>query len=142
MRSVNQEHGGRAPGRPPRRLHGRRAELRALGALLEAAQRGAGGALLLVGEPGLGRSALLNRVAAHASGTSGRSAPGHAPEHAPGPVGGCVATVLRIRAVAAEQHIPYSGLHALLTPAASLLPAVTPRTAPLAEALRLARPDR
>ncbi|WP_267133956.1 LuxR family transcriptional regulator [Streptomyces sp. WAC 00631] len=138
MRSVNQEHGGRAPGRPPRRLHGRRAELRALGALLEAAQRGAGGALLLVGEPGLGRSALLDRVAAHASGTSGRPAPGRAP----GPAGGCVATVLRIRAVAAEQHIPYSGLHALLTPAASLLPAVTLRTAPLAEALRLARPGR
>ncbi|WP_141760198.1 ATP-binding protein, partial [Streptomyces fradiae] len=142
MRSVNQEHGGRAPGRPPRRLHGRRAELRALGALLEAARRGAGGALLLVGEPGLGRSALLDRAAAHASGTAGRPAPGRAPEPAPGPAGGCVATVLRIRAVAAEQHIPYSGLHALLTPAASLLPAVTPRTAPLAEALRLARPGR
>ncbi|WP_107046801.1 LuxR family transcriptional regulator [Streptomyces albus] len=151
MRSVDQQHGGRAPapGRPPRRLYGRQAELRALGALLEAAHRGAGGALLLVGEPGLGRSALLERAAAHASGAATRSAPGltpgltpgHAPRHAPGHAPRPTATVvLRIRAVAAERHIPYSGLHALLTPAPARLPATTPRTAPLAEALRLARP--
>ncbi|MBQ0984834.1 helix-turn-helix domain-containing protein [Streptomyces sp. F63] len=144
MRTVEHQDGGGAPGRPPRRLHGRRAELRALGALLEAARRGAGGSLLLVGEPGLGRSALLDRTAA-ASGAASRSAPGlaapdRAPRNAPEAVRGRAATVLRVRAVAAERHIPYSGLHALAAPAPFRPSATTPRTAPLAEALGLARP--
>ncbi|HCA86014.1 MAG TPA: hypothetical protein DEQ61_11250, partial [Streptomyces sp.] len=115
MRPVDEEHGGGNPERRPRRLYGRHAELRAVGGLLDGARRGTGGALLILGEPGLGRSALLDRAAAQAGG----------------------ALVLRTRAVAAERRIPYSGLHALLAPAAARPYPPTPRTAPLAEALRL-----
>jgi hypothetical protein len=42
---------------------GRDAELAALGALLEAAREGRGGALVVRGEPGVGKSLLLATVA-------------------------------------------------------------------------------
>ncbi|WP_431903006.1 helix-turn-helix transcriptional regulator [Nonomuraea sp. bgisy101] len=49
-------------------LVGREAETERLDALVEAARQGRGGALALCGEPGIGKSALLRRLAESASG--------------------------------------------------------------------------
>ena len=43
------------------RLLGREAEERQIGALLTAARNGRGGSLLVLGEPGIGKSSLLGR---------------------------------------------------------------------------------
>ncbi|MGD9483487.1 LuxR family transcriptional regulator [Streptomyces sp. TRM70308] len=75
-----------------RRLYGRRAELAAVHALLRRTSAGRGGALLLTGAPGLGRTALTREAA--------RALP---------PPG----VVLDVRGVAAERELPGSGLHAL-----------------------------
>ncbi|SEF76349.1 AAA ATPase domain-containing protein [Nonomuraea solani] len=82
-------------------LRGRGAEEGALRRLLDDARAGSGGALLLVGGPGLGKTALLDLAAA---------APGF--------------RVLRVPGVAAESHLPYAGLHGLLRPIARDLPSV------------------
>ena len=86
-------------------MHGRGAEEQALRRLLDGARDGDGGALVLAGEPGMGRTALLGRAAGLA---------------------GDGFLVLRVSGVAAESRLPYAGLHALLRPiaadAAALLP--------------------
>lgn len=51
------------------RLRGRSPELRAVGTLVERARAGAGGAIWFVGEPGIGKSALLDAVADEAAGS-------------------------------------------------------------------------
>ncbi|WP_344361918.1 LuxR family transcriptional regulator [Streptomyces gobitricini] len=80
------------------RLYGRAAELDAVAALSERPLSGRSGVLLVAGEPGLGRTALLDRaVRDFAAGT-----------------------VLHTRAAPAERHLALSGLHALLSSAAAL----------------------
>ncbi|GAA3114397.1 helix-turn-helix transcriptional regulator [Planomonospora alba] len=62
-------------------LHGRDAELAALRRLLDAARRGAGGALLVLGAPGTGKSALLDAAAAWAGDPAdGPAAPARDPD--------------------------------------------------------------
>ncbi|MFG2072306.1 AAA family ATPase [Nonomuraea maritima] len=84
-------------------LRGRGEEERALRRLLDDARAGSGGALVLVGAPGMGKTALLDLAAAHAC-------PGF--------------RVLRVSGVAAESRLPYAGLHGLLRPIAAAAPAL------------------
>jgi predicted ATP-dependent serine protease len=78
-------------------LHGRDGEQQAIGALLdEVAGTGRGGALLLTGDPGIGKTALL--------GVAERAAAGHG------------MLVLRATAVESESELPYAMLHLLLGP--------------------------
>ena len=80
------------------------------GALLDAARRGRSGALVVTGEPGVGKSTVLERVAADAPGFS----------------------VLWTRGVETEASLGHAGLLPLLTPLRRLLPEVP---APQADAL-------
>lgn len=73
---------------PPPRIHGRDRELRAVGALLDRARDGHGGALAVVAETGMGRTALLE-AAAH------RAAPAF--------------RVLSATGVRREAAVPYAG---------------------------------
>ena len=75
------------------RLLGREAEERQIGALLAAARNGRGGSLLLLGDPGMGKSSLLGRAAGH-----------------PGVRG------LTVTGYEAESTIPYAALHRLMLP--------------------------
>lgn len=79
--------------RPP--LVGRDAELRSLVERLDEVHRG-GLALGLVGEPGVGTSALLAAVVEHARGSGFR--------------------VLAARGTGSEAHLPFAGLHQILRP--------------------------
>ncbi|HEX5300523.1 MAG TPA: ATP-binding protein, partial [Streptosporangiaceae bacterium] len=85
-------------------LVGRDDELAAIAGML----RGTGGrGLLVVGEPGAGKSALL-RAAADLAARDGR-------------------TVLRAAGVPAEAGVPYAGLHQLLYPLARAFESLAPR---------------
>ncbi|MTE18939.1 AAA family ATPase [Streptomyces sp. TRM43335] len=103
-------------------MHGADVARTAVAELVGGARAGRGGALLVRGEPGHGTSTLLEHAAGAfaAEGTGG--------------------TVLRVRGVAAEAAVPYSGLHALLRPVAARLVPGTARTAALADALTLGAP--
>ncbi|MFZ3492503.1 LuxR C-terminal-related transcriptional regulator [Streptomyces sp. 5.8] len=90
----------------PCRIYGRTPELAALAALSDQVRPQRGGALLLVAEPGLGRSTLLSWAAN---------------EFTPGPV-------LRPRPLTGEPH-PYDGMRALLCAAAESRGAAPPRAA-------------
>jgi DNA-binding CsgD family transcriptional regulator len=92
---------------------GREAERAAIGALLEAARRGRTGALVLVGEPGIGKTALLDDACATTAGMR----------------------VLRATAIEPESTLPFAGLHALLRPLLDLMPRLDD---PQARALRIA----
>ena len=76
-------------------LIGRDHELRVLGELIDQAA-GNGAAIVVVGDPGVGKSSLLQAAAEH-----GRAA-GH--------------LVLATTGVEAEAHLPFAGLHQLLRP--------------------------
>ncbi|MEU6410796.1 AAA family ATPase [Microbispora sp. NPDC046933] len=106
-------------------LRGRDKESDALRALVDRAGAGAGGCLLLLGGPGMGKTALLDLAAAHA-------ATGTPDEQG--------LLVLRTQGVRGETHLPYAGLHALLRPIADRLDAPAPGRGSgarvLAEALR------
>lgn len=93
-------------------LWGREREQAALQELVQRARAGQGGALLLRGQPGVGKSALLEEVA---------------------PAGESV--VLRTRGVESEAPLPFAALHRLLRPVLGHLDDVP---APQAEALRAA----
>lgn len=96
----------------PGNLIDRDDELAVIGEML----RGTGGrGLLLVGEPGIGKSALL-RAASAMAGRDGRA-------------------VLRAAGVQAETGVPYAGLHQLLYPLADSFSSLAPRPR---EALRAA----
>ncbi|MFC4562552.1 AAA family ATPase [Nocardiopsis mangrovi] len=86
----------------PVRLLGRDRELGVTGALLDAARDGHGGALLVTGEPGIGRTALLDHLRATADDVR----------------------TLAIRGVPTEAALPYAGLHRLLRPLTDLIPAL------------------
>ncbi|MER7274349.1 LuxR C-terminal-related transcriptional regulator [Dactylosporangium sp. NPDC000244] len=118
------------------RLRGRDDDLAAATALLGAATDGRGGALVLTGPPGIGRTALLNALAdtavnplstVSASGPAGTqtvtaSASGPAATQtvtasASGPAGtatGGSVTVLSVTGCHAESALPLAGLHRLL----------------------------
>ena len=91
-------------------LVGRDRERRALERLLDEARGGRSGVLALIGEPGIGKSALLDAAAEAAAGMR----------------------VLRARGVPSESHIPFAGLFELLRPALGSLDRIPP---PQAEAL-------
>ena len=79
-------------------LYGRRAECDALDRLLADARRSRSGALVLRGEAGVGKSALL--------------------DHAAGRAGGMA--VLRAAGVESEAELPFAALHQLLRPVLDL----------------------
>jgi DNA-binding CsgD family transcriptional regulator len=75
-------------------LHGRDTEVATLTKALDAAREGDSAALLVSGEAGIGKTALLEHTAAAAEGF----------------------LVLRARGYESERDLPYAGLHALLGP--------------------------
>ena len=98
-------------------LYGRDAERALVGALLGAARESRSGALVLRGEPGVGKTALLEDV-------RDRAADMH---------------VLAARGVESESELPFAGLHQLLRPALHLLDALPgPQQGALEGALGLA----
>ncbi|WP_328778923.1 AAA family ATPase [Streptomyces canus] len=76
-------------------LYGRRQEQAALDRILDAARQGAGAALMVWGEPGIGKTALLDHVAEAAAGDF---------------------TVVRCRGTRLESGVAFAGLHELLWP--------------------------
>src|SRR5687768_186132 len=94
-------------------LHGRSREQAAIDQLLAGASAGEGGTLILRGEPGIGKSALL----AYAGERAGDM------------------RVLRAVGVEAEAALAYAGLHQLLRP---LLDQIDRLPAPQARALAVA----
>jgi hypothetical protein len=76
-------------------LYGRDEQLAAIGRLLEGMRSGRAGSLVLRGEAGIGKTALLD--------AAGESATG--------------ARLLRVTGVESEAELPFAGLHALLRPA-------------------------
>ncbi|BCJ39843.1 transcriptional regulator [Actinoplanes ianthinogenes] len=102
-------------------LVGREQPCLALGALLDAARSGAGGALLLTGEPGVGKTALLAHLMSGATGV----------------------TVLATTGLESEASLPYAGLGDLLHPLLTLVPRLPrPQSRALRAALALADQDR
>ncbi|WP_037571514.1 helix-turn-helix transcriptional regulator [Phaeacidiphilus oryzae] len=81
----------------PMSLHGRREELEAIRRLLDAAERdGTGGSLLLLGDPGIGKTALLDAAAREADAAGMR--------------------VLRATGIESEAELPFAALQMLLAP--------------------------
>src|SRR5215469_18716350 len=75
-------------------VYGRREELAAIGRLLEGMRSGRAGVLVLRGEAGIGKTALLDAASEKAAG----------------------ALVLRVTGVEPEAELPFAALHALLRP--------------------------
>src|SRR5579859_923600 len=99
---------------------GRKAERARIEALLEAGRRGRTGTLVVAGEPGIGKTALLEDAVALAAGMR----------------------VLRLTAVEAESALPFGGLHAVLRPLVDRLPGLDePQERALRVALALAAGD-
>jgi DNA-binding CsgD family transcriptional regulator len=97
-------------------LFGRERECQALDRLLADARRGRSGALVLAGEPGIGKTALLRYAREHADGMR----------------------VLQARGIESEAEIPFAGLLELLRPALGLLDRIPePQASALAGALAL-----
>ncbi|WP_328530969.1 AAA family ATPase [Nocardioides sp. NBC_00368] len=97
-------------------LIGREAEQRIVDQLFAGARIGRGGALAVVGEPGVGKTALLNDALERLEGVR----------------------VLRATGTEAEQDLAFAGLHLLLRPAFHLIDALpAPQAAALGSALAL-----
>lgn len=97
-------------------LYGRAADIAAIAALLDRARAGESGWLVLRGEPGIGKTALLDHAADLGAGLR----------------------VLRGAGVEIEAELPFAGLQLLLRPAVAHLPALPARQrAALEAALRL-----
>ncbi|MEV5966719.1 AAA family ATPase [Kribbella sp. NPDC051952] len=97
-------------------LIGRETERRVIEQLVAGARVGAAGVLLVTGEAGIGKTALLDQAAAHAGGLR----------------------VLRARGTEAEREIPFGALLQLLRPALANLDRIPgPQQAALATALAL-----
>ena len=100
-------------------LVGRTAERLALDRLLADARLGRSGVLALVGEPGIGKTALLDYAAETAAGMR----------------------VLRARGIESEAEVPFAGLSELLRPALDALDRIpAPQAAALTGALALGPP--
>ncbi|MFF5262098.1 AAA family ATPase [Actinomadura viridis] len=102
------------PGVHPAAPLGRDRELETIRALLARARAGRGGALTILGGPGLGKSTLLE-TAAGPTGSSGSSGSGGS-DSSGGSGGSGGFRVLRARGVRQECAVPYAGLHRLLRP--------------------------
>jgi len=76
------------------RLYGRDAELAALSDLLDQARQGTSGTLVLRGDPGIGKTALVTHATAAADGFR----------------------VIRVAGIEEESDLPFAGLHLLLRP--------------------------
>ena len=85
-------------------LYGRDHELLVIGKLLEECRAGRSGALVLRGDPGIGKTALLDHAAELAGGADGA-------DRADGG-----ARILRGSGVESEVELPFAGLHLLLRP--------------------------
>src|SRR5918912_4431058 len=97
-------------------LYGRDEERALIGALLDAARESRSGALVVRGEPGIGKSALLEDARE-------RAADMH---------------VLAARGVESESELPFAGLHQLLRPALHLVDGLpVPQAGALCAALGL-----
>ncbi|MFJ3306897.1 AAA family ATPase [Streptomyces sp. NPDC086549] len=94
-------------------LIGRQDEIRQLDALLQAAREGRGGALVLRGEPGIGKSVLLRHLDEAATGF----------------------LVMRASGAEFESELPFAALHQLLAPVTGRLMALPP---PYRKALEIA----
>lgn len=92
-------------------MRGRSAERERIERLLDAARQGTSGVLLVHGEAGIGKTALLDHAAARADG--GR--------------------VLRVEGIESEMELAFGGLHQLFLP---VLPLVDTLPPPQAEAMR------
>src|ERR1700745_2843328 len=79
---------------PPPRLFGRTGELEALGRLIANVRSGQRAVLFVRGEPGIGKTELLQHLIAEASGFR----------------------VARVVGVESEMELPFAGLHQLCTP--------------------------
>ncbi|NYF99439.1 AAA family ATPase [Janibacter cremeus] len=100
-------------------LVGRSTEQEALSRLLASARLGRGGALVVTGEPGVGKTALLADALAPRDGPTDTH-------------------LLRVTATEIEQDLPFATLHALLHPALDVLDELPePQAHALAMALRL-----
>lgn len=100
-------------------LPGRDVEVARIGRLLEAARRGTSGALIVHGDPGIGKTALLDAVVAMAAGF----------------------TLLFALPLQTESELPFAGLSDLLRPLLHLLDQIPePQAAVLAGALALGPP--
>src|SRR3954470_14344699 len=103
-------------------LFGRTTELSGIRARLAAEERGESTALVVRGEAGIGKSALVDEVVREVLARPGR-------------------TVLRIRGIESESAIPFSGLSDLLRPVLHLLPELPgPQSAALRGALAMGPP--
>ncbi|MFE2103922.1 ATP-binding protein, partial [Streptomyces sp. NPDC059468] len=103
-------------------LIGRQDETRQLDALLRAARESRGGALVLRGEPGIGKSALLRHLDEAATGF----------------------LVMRASGAEFETELPFAALHQLLAPVAdrlTALPAPHRKALEIAFGLDSGRPD-
>src|SRR4051794_25745337 len=97
-------------------LLGRDREMDAIDAVLERARTGVSGTLALVGEPGIGKTALLEEASTRARGM----------------------TVLRARGVESEAEIPFASLLELLRPGLGLINEIpAPQAVALESALAL-----
>jgi DNA-binding CsgD family transcriptional regulator len=97
-------------------LIGREAERRAIGQLVAGARVGTSGVLLITGEPGIGKTALLDQAAAESAGLR----------------------LLRARGTETEHEVPFGGLLQLLRPALGELDRIpSPQRDALAAALAL-----
>ncbi len=99
-------------------LIGREAEQRRLAALLDTARAGQSEVLAVVGEAGVGKSALLDDTASRAADM----------------------TVLRARGVQSETHVPFAGLFELLRPALGHLDRLSPPQAVALQSALALRP--
>ncbi|WP_285496642.1 LuxR family transcriptional regulator [Actinomadura sp. NBRC 104425] len=101
-------------------LYGREAEQAEIDRLLADARAGRSGALLVRGEAGIGKSALL-QYAERTAADTGDGAP--------------AMRVLRATGVEAEQDLPFAGLHQLLWPVHGRIDALPPAHARILQAL-------
>ncbi|WP_079163257.1 ATP-binding protein [Streptomyces canus] len=109
--STTSEDFRRALGRSGARLIGRRRERKALRALVDAVRAGKSRALVVSGEPGIGKTALLDWLVDETSGVR----------------------IVRATGVQAEMDLPFAALHQLLTP---MLDRLDHLPAPQRDALR------
>jgi DNA-binding CsgD family transcriptional regulator len=96
-------------------LHGRATERSIIDRLLACAYRGRSGVLVVRGEPGIGKTSLLDYAAAAAGAASSRDARAHG--EGPGdvaPPGAADFQVIRCAGFPPEAELPFAGLHLLL----------------------------
>src|SRR5215813_1129278 len=98
---------------PSVRLRGRRQEMAVLRALLDGVRRRRSGALVVRGEPGIGKTSLLEAALARTEGVR----------------------IVRVGGVESEMELAFAGLHQLLRPLLEFLPRLPE---PQAEALSAA----